>query len=94
MNSKRVSTKVIVKGRVQGVSFRASLYEKATHHKVDGWVRNREDGSVEALLQGDEDSVKMVVEWARLGPPRAKVSAVTEELLPLHPRQKGFQIVR
>jgi acylphosphatase len=90
---KRVSTKVIVKGRVQGVSFRASLHEKAIHNHVDGWVRNREDGSVEALLQGDEDAVKKLVEWTRLGPPRAKVSAVTEELQALYPRQKGFRII-
>ena len=94
MRSKRVSTKLVVRGRVQGVSFRASLYEKAVHHKVDGWVRNLEDGSVEALLQGDEGAVRTVVEWARVGPPRAKVSAVAEELLPLHPRQKGFQIIK
>ena len=93
MKSKRVSTRVIVKGRVQGVSFRASLRERAAHNRVDGWVRNRSDGSVEALLQGEEEAVKRVVEWARLGPPRAKVSKITEELLGLYPRQKGFRIL-
>jgi acylphosphatase len=91
--SRRVSTKVIVRGLVQGVSFRASLHERAIHHKVDGWVRNREDGSVEALLQGDEDSVRRVVQWTRLGPPRAKVSAVIEETIAVYPRQKGFRII-
>ncbi|MDA4114124.1 MAG: acylphosphatase [Thaumarchaeota archaeon] len=91
--SRRVSTKVIVRGLVQGVSFRASLHERAIHHRVDGWVRNREDGSVEALLQGDEDAVRRVVEWTRFGPPRAKVSAVTEETLVVCPRQRGFRII-
>jgi acylphosphatase len=90
---KRVSTKVVVRGTVQGVSFRASLNEKAIRNRVDGWVRNREDGSVEALLQGDEDAVRKVVEWTRRGPPRAKVSEVTEELMVLYPRQRGFRII-
>jgi acylphosphatase len=90
---KRVSTKVVVRGTVQGVSFRASLNEKAIRNRVDGWVRNREDGSVEALLQGDEDAVRKVVEWTRRGPPHAKVSEVTEELMVLYPRQRGFRII-
>jgi acylphosphatase len=85
--------KVIVKGRVQGVSFRAALHEKAIHNHVDGWVRNRADGSVEALLQGDEEAVRRVVEWTRVGPPRAEVSEVREELLRLCPHQAGFRIV-
>jgi acylphosphatase len=61
--------KLVVKGRVQGVSYRASMQAKAALHGVDGWVRNLGDGSVEALLQGDEGDVRRVLEWSRLGPP-------------------------
>lgn len=88
----RVTVRITIIGRVQGVSFRAVMREKASHHRVDGWVRNRVDGSVEALLQGEEDDVRRVVEWSRLGPPRASVSRVIEERKERHPRQKGFHI--
>ena len=50
------------------------------------------DGSVEALLQGDEEEVRRVLDWARLGPPLANVTEVEEEFLDLYPRQKGFRI--
>jgi len=93
MDLKRVSIKVVVRGRVQGVSFRAALQDEAIRSGVEGWVRNRSDGSVEALLQGDDGAVRKVVEWARLGPPRAEVSDVREELLALCPHQTGFRIV-
>jgi acylphosphatase len=89
----RVSVRVLVSGRVQGVSFRAILREKAIHHRVDGWVRNNGDGTVEALLQGEEAAVRRVIEWARLGPPRATVSSLREERLKAHPRRVGFTIL-
>jgi acylphosphatase len=84
--------KLVVKGRVQGVSYRASMQAKAALHGVDGWVRNLGDGSVEALLQGDEGDVRRVLEWSRLGPPGAEVTEVVEELLESCPRLDGFQI--
>jgi acylphosphatase len=89
----RVSVRVLVSGRVQGFSFRAIMREKALHQRVDGWVRNREDGSVEALLQGEETAVRKVIDWAKLGPPRATVSSLKEERLKSHPNQVGFRIV-
>lgn len=89
----RVTLRIRVVGHVQGVSFRASLQNKAIKHRVDGWVRNREDGSVEAVLQGDEASVRAVVDWARVGPPRADVARVLEEPLDGHPTHVGFQVV-
>lgn len=93
MSSGRKTIKIVVKGRVQGVSFRASLHERAVRLRVDGWVRNRPDGSVEALLQGDVESVRRVVEWARVGPPMAEVSAVAEEALEQYPHQIGFRVI-
>ena len=88
----RISVKLLVRGSVQGVSYRSSMQAEAARHGVDGWVRNLGDGSVEALLQGDEDEVKQVLKWSRLGPPNAEVSEVEEELLDSCPRHTGFRI--
>jgi acylphosphatase len=68
-----------VKGRVQGVGFRDALRAEALRLGVRGWVRNRADGSVEALLQGDDASVDRLIAWARRGPPLAEVAALDEE---------------
>jgi acylphosphatase len=60
-------------GRVQGVFFRESLSQKARELGLSGWVRNRMDGSLEAMLQGDEAAVSTAIEWASRGPERARV---------------------
>ena len=65
-----------VSGRVQGVGYRDSLCMEAERLGVSGWVRNRSDGTVEALLQGDAAAVEALVAWARKGPPAARVSGV------------------
>ena len=70
----RTTIRIRVSGRVQGVSYRATLREFSLRNGVSGWVRNLEDGSVEALLQGEEPDVTAVVEWARRGPPLAEVT--------------------
>jgi acylphosphatase len=67
-----------VSGRVQGVGYRASLQEEASRRGVTGWVRNRSDGTVEALLQGPQAAVEAVIAWARRGPPGARVDGVSE----------------
>lgn len=71
-----VRRRVVVRGRVQGVWFRDSCQRRAHEHGVAGWVRNREDGSVEAVFEGDERDVGAMVEWCRHGPSRARVDAV------------------
>ena len=87
----RIALKVRVYGLVHGVYFRASLARVASEQGVAGWVRNVPDGTVEALLEGDEASVGKVVEWAQRGPPRARVDTVKVEGQP--PRNlKGFRI--
>lgn len=63
-------------GRVQGVGFRMYMQRQAQIRGVAGWVRNRHDGSVEAVVQGAEDAVDPVIEWARRGPPGARVTDV------------------
>jgi len=71
--SEMVRAHITIKGRVQGVSFRASTVETALALGVGGWVRNNPDGSVEAVLEGEETAVKRLVEWCRKGPPMARV---------------------
>jgi acylphosphatase len=63
-------------GRVQGVWYRGWLVEQAMVHAVDGWVRNRADGSVEALLDGDEMQVRTLIERCRKGPRLARVERI------------------
>lgn len=73
-------------GRVQGVGYRVSFAEEASALSLAGWVRNRFDGSVEACVHGDEAAIDAIVDWAKRGPPAAKVSNVsveeTEEAVP------------
>jgi acylphosphatase len=71
-----IAKRVIVSGRVQGVFFRDSARREARSRGVAGWVRNRDDGTVEAHFEGDDEAVGAMVEWARGGPPRAEVTDV------------------
>jgi acylphosphatase len=73
------AVRVRIKGLVHGVSFRSSMARKAADFGVRGWVRNLPDGSVEAFLEGDERNVKRVLDWARSGPPRARVDRLDVE---------------
>ena len=65
-----------IRGRVQGVGFRAYMRHEAKGHGVSGWVRNRRDGSVEAVVQGSPPAVQAVIEWVHQGPPGAHVTGV------------------
>ena len=65
--------RLFVRGKVQGVFFRQALKVMAIKNNVTGWVRNLEDGRVEALLEGDIDGVNTVVEWAHGGPANSRV---------------------
>jgi len=65
-----------ISGRVQGVSYRWWTVGEATKRGLDGWVRNRRDGSVEALLSGPVDAVDDMIDACRIGPPAARVTDV------------------
>lgn len=69
--------RLTIEGRVQGVGFRAWTEHEAQRRGLDGWVRNRDDGSVEAVVAGDEEAVAGMVAACRLGPHGARVEEVT-----------------
>ena len=70
------SVRVRIRGRVQGVWYRAWTEQEATKRGVTGWVRNRRDGSVEALFMGDEGAVDDLIEACRDGPELARVESI------------------
>ena len=65
---------VFVEGMVQGVFFRSYVSDQAERSDVTGWVKNLRDGRVEAVFAGEEEDVRMVVDWCRIGPPGARVT--------------------
>jgi acylphosphatase len=72
----KTNVHVIISGRVQGVWFRATTKQKAEQLGITGWVRNTSDGCVEAILEGEEQQVKKMIEWCHEGPPLAVVNKV------------------
>jgi acylphosphatase len=86
-----IRRRVIVSGQVQGVFFRDTCLREASANRVSGWVRNRRDGTVEAVFQGAEADVGMMVSWAHRGPRGARVERVDifiEDPQPLN----GFEV--
>jgi acylphosphatase len=75
----RTRAHVLVSGRVQGVYFRATTRDEARETGVDGWVRNRSDGRVEAVFEGPEEAVESMVAFCREGSPAASVDDVEVE---------------
>jgi len=86
MNAKRL----VVRGVVQGVGYRVWMMHHARRLGVDGWVRNRSDGSVEALVAGDTASVEELLRLCRRGPRLAEVLSIEEEFAN-PPDAPGFQ---
>lgn len=80
-----------ITGRVQGVGFREALCSQAEHLGVRGWVRNRSDGTVEALVQGTAASVEAAIAWAKHGPPLARVTGVRVDVVDDPHPQSGFR---
>ncbi len=74
-----ISRHLVIHGRVQGVYFRESMRQRALQLGVTGWVRNRMDGTVEAMVQADTGAVDAIIEWARRGPAAANVTDLRVE---------------
>ena len=85
-----VARRLLIHGLVQGVSYRASAATEARRLELAGWVRNRRDGSVEALVAGPQTAVEAFTTWARRGPPAARVGEV--EVFPADPVPAGFSV--
>ena len=76
-----VTVRLAITGRVQGVGFRESIRVVAQALEINGWVRNCEDGSVEAVAQGNEFAIEQLVAWCHNGPPGANVKYVNADLV-------------
>jgi acylphosphatase len=72
----RITVRVVIRGRVQGVGYRWWACEQARHLGVGGWVRNQRDGSVEVLASGEAEAVDELLEACRRGPASARVASV------------------
>lgn len=70
--------RLVIHGRVQGVWFRESMKQQAGQLGVQGWVMNRADGCVEAVIQGSDTAVAAMLDWARTGPPLARVTQLEQ----------------
>lgn len=71
-----IARRLRIHGQVQGVGYRESMRREAERLHLSGWVRNRRDGTVEALVCGKTEHVECIVEWAKLGPRHASVTEV------------------
>jgi acylphosphatase len=87
-----IARRLTISGQVQGVGFRYALADEARARNLRGWVRNRRDGSVEAVVAGPEGDVEAVIAWARHGPSAAQVTRVAVE--PAATDAAEFEIVR
>lgn len=71
-----MAKRLLITGRVQGVNYRESMRHEAERLGVTGWVRNRRDGGVEAVVDGEAGALEAIIAWARRGPRSARVDAV------------------
>ena len=83
--------RLVIRGRVQGVGYRYAMVDAAMASGVTGWVRNRRDGSVEALVQGEPAAIESIIAWCRRGPSTARVSAI-DEIDALDEAVTGFEL--
>jgi len=83
---------LMIRGRVQGVWFRASTQETARQLKIKGWVRNTPEGNVEAHIQGEESSVEKMLSWCSQGPPGAGVEGIDVSEASPNEEYKAFNI--
>jgi acylphosphatase len=87
------TVRIIVSGKVQGVFFRATAKEVAEKYELTGWIKNTEDGNVEAMIYGQENKVKNFIEWCKKGPEKAEVTNVVVHQLP-EIKFNRFEVIR
>ncbi len=89
---KQVRVRVLLEGRVQGVSMRYYTQRKATEVGVGGFVRNLSDGRVEAVFEGAEDKVDAMLEWCKTGAPSARIDSIALRYEEPEGRFAGFNV--
>jgi acylphosphatase len=89
----KIRAHVYIEGRVQGVFFRQNTKRKALSHGVKGWIRNLEDGRVEAVFEGEEDAVMLLVDFSGKGPTGASVTKITVAWEPFQDEFRAFDVV-
>ena len=87
-----VRAHVIIRGRVQGVFFRMETQRAAERYGVSGWVRNKSDGTVEAVFEGKKSDTKAALQWCHEGPAFASVESVEVEWEDYRGEPAGFQV--
>ncbi len=91
LSSETSTLHLVIHGKVQGVFYRDSMRQAAHHLGICGWVRNKRDGTVEAMVQGAPSAIDRIVQWAHHGPERARVERV--EMTPAKGQFNGFEIL-
>ena len=86
------AVRAIISGRVQGVCFRMETERAAHRFGVNGWVRNKRDGTVEALFEGESGDVDDIIKWCETGPPMASVTEVAVSAVPYTAEYRDFSI--
>ena len=89
----KARARIVIRGLVQGVLFRREITDMARRTGVTGWVRNLQDGRVEAVAEGDKEMLDELVKFCRVGPPRAKVSGLDVEWSDFKGEFRGFRIL-
>ena len=84
---------IVITGKVQGVGFRYWLYKEARQRNIDGWVRNKISGEVEALLIGNDAEVHNIIKFCEKGPPTSKVAKVKVQSYKKECLKKSFDII-
>ena len=90
--AEKKAVRAVIKGKVQGVCYRMETARAAEDHKVNGWVRNRADGTVEAVFEGEAENLGNMLNWCRQGPPAASVTDVEVEEKPYTGEHPDFTI--
>jgi len=90
----KIRAHIYVSGKVQGVFFRSSTRDKAKELAISGWVRNLDDGRVEAVFEGEKGNVEIIVDWAGKGPEYARVEKVENVTEKYTGEFSGFVVLR
>jgi acylphosphatase len=89
----KVRAHIYIAGRVQGVFFRSEIRREARKHNITGWVRNLPDGRVETVVEGEEEDVKKVIEFCKVGPSGARVTKTQVTLQNYYGEFSYFQVI-